>query len=282
MKMIILLLLIVPTFLGCNYLDPSPTVDSTYSKVHVPYDLLQPSNTYVLPDELEEISGLAWINDVLLTVNDEEGKIFSLNSSGEIIDIYDFGKDGDYEGIAASNEEVYVIESNGDIYRTGPDTAEFKTSLKSANNVEGLAFDQNNDRLLLALKGNAGMEKDLTGRAIYGFDLEGGQLLEEPLRVIQGRELNDKITERGLDYTFSDFGPSGVAIHPQSGNIFIISHQGRSMVVLGQDFKILEVVLLEHQIFKQPEGICFSPDGVLYIANEGRGGSARIHVFHQK
>lgn len=78
------------------------------------------------------------------------------------------------------------------------------------------------------------------------------------------------------------FGPSGIAIQPQSGDIYIISSLGKTLFVLGKEGKLKHIEKLEKEILPQPEGITFDADGTLYIASEGRDGAARLCIFKLK
>jgi uncharacterized protein YjiK len=75
------------------------------------------------------------------------------------------------------------------------------------------------------------------------------------------------------------FKPSGVAVHPKSGFIFIIGTVGKMLVVLNPEGDLVHLVPLDPELFLQPEGICFSPRGDLYISSEGRGKSGYILKF---
>ena len=76
-----------------------------------------------------------------------------------MIEEIQFHKDGDYEGIEIVGDKVYVIKSTGTIYEvTNPGTKEqqrkkFNSFLSKENDVEGLAYDKKNNRLLVACKG---------------------------------------------------------------------------------------------------------------------------------
>jgi uncharacterized protein YjiK len=39
---------------------------------------------------------------------------------------------------------------------------------------------------------------------------------------------------------------------------------------------------LDKELLPQPEGICFSPDGIMFISSEGKGGKGRILVFQPR
>lgn len=75
------------------------------------------------------------------------------------------------------------------------------------------------------------------------------------------------------------FKPSGIAVHPKSNDIYIIGSVGKMMVVLNHTGEIKNLIPLNPKIFWQPEGICFSPDGDLYISSEGRGKAGYILKF---
>jgi uncharacterized protein YjiK len=76
----------------------------------LPYDFENPSEKYIMPNKLKEISGLSYYkNNQLACVNDEEGKVFMYDFvKKEIVDKIPFGKDGDYEGIEVVGDEVFV------------------------------------------------------------------------------------------------------------------------------------------------------------------------------
>ena len=51
------------------------------------------------------------------------------------------------------------------------------------------------------------------------------------------------------------------------------------LMVLDRNGKVLDLQDLDNKLFLQPEGICFSPQGDLFISNEGRGGKGYILKF---
>lgn len=266
-----------------------------------PYDLTKPDKEYKLSKKLTEISGLSLSPDgqQLVANNDEQGKIFFLNkSNGDIEREVKFNHGGDYEGIESVGEKIYVLKSNGDLYKVKdldkdkPDVKDYNTKLNSKFDVEGLGYDAATNRLLLACKGKAGDGKDLKGtRAVYGFDLEKDKLEKEPIYIIDRKNIkdhfeSDNISQKLLDVFTSDyasdaFAPSGIAIHPKTSDICIISSVGKLLVILSPSGEIKYMEKLDASIFKQPEGICFDTDGTLFISTEGRGGKGKIFRFSQ-
>ena len=77
----------------------------------------------------------------------------------------------------------------------------------------------------------------------------------------------------------TSFKPSGIAIHPIDGEVYIISSVGKLLIILNRSGKVQNVIELDPKIFRQPEGICFSPKGDMFISNEGQGGKGYILKF---
>ena len=70
--------------------------------------------------------------------------------------------------------------------------------------------------------------------------------------------------------------PSGVEVHPINGDIYIIDGPGPSLLVMGADGTKKKLFQLSSSEFAQPEGIAFTPEGELFISNEGRIGEGNI------
>jgi uncharacterized protein YjiK len=284
---------------------PPEAVDLAENPPPLPYNfayqLNKPNATFSLPGRLTEISGLSLSPDgqFLLANNDEDGKIFYLDkTNGKVKEEIKFESSGDYEGIEMANERIYVVKSNGTIYEVknpgqkNQETVTHKTSLNSDNNVEGLAFDPNTGYLLLACKGKAGDGDNMKHkRAVYGYDISRKNLIETPVFLIDRDEIQ-KWAEKGKESLTKKlaeffepslagdaFAPSGIAIHPLTREIYVVSSVGKILVVIDSTGKILHIEPLDPDIFKQPEGICFDRDGTLFISTEGKGGMGKIFRF---
>ena len=151
-----------------------------------------------------------------------------------------------------------------------------------------MGYDQKNHRLLLAAKGK--MAKDPTfSRSVYGFDLNTGELSKEPIFTIDLEQVQsylnsdepvkylEKISEK-LDPAQGGFtfGTSGIAVHPITGNYYLISSVGKMMMVLSPKGEIIHIEKFKKKIHPQPEGICFERDGTMWVSNEGKNGSPRL------
>ncbi|MEM1054663.1 MAG: SdiA-regulated domain-containing protein [Bacteroidota bacterium] len=251
----------------------APRPDGSTLLGTVPYDLAQPDARFALEPRLREISGLAWLDSGrLVAVQDEDGDLFELDpETGGVLRVTRFYNSGDYEGVALADDVLWVVESDGDLYRyDGTDEAEkIDPGLKRSNDVEGLAYDAAQNRLLLALKGDPGNDLEDV-RAIYAFDLASGRLFPEPAYTLDRERLDS-----GAD----SFKPSGLAIHPETDEIYIISADLRALIVLIPEGELQAAVALPVRLYPQPEGIAFAPDGTLFLSNEGGSGAATLLRF---
>lgn len=269
----ILALITCATFF--SFYNPGPGEMISRKGGHEYYDLENPDAKYKLPDYLEEISGLSYYGKgKIACVQDEKAFIYVWDLEEEkIISKYKFGDDADYEDIAVVDKAAYILRSNGHIYRVknfkkkDRKVKKFNTPLKEKNDTEGLSYDPLTNSLLIACKGSPSIDEAYqyeSSRAIYKFDLEEEELETRPLFLIDDE---------------TSFEPSGIAIHPLHGDIYIISSVGKLLIILNRKGKVLDVKELDEDRFKQPEGICFSPTGSMFISNEGRGKKGYILEF---
>ncbi len=231
-----------------------------------------------LPAELKEVSGIAYMDDQRFAcVQDEEGKIFVFNRATEKIEReIPFAGSGDYEGIALKGNIAYVLRADGVLYEVnmeGGNTSgkEYKTALTVEHNVEGLTYDKTNDRLLLAIKDDEPGNRDYKG--IYAFDLSKKEFNIEPAFKIDLR--NDMLSVADGKKKNKSISPSEIGIHPQTNEIFITDGPKSMLLIMDKSGAIKRFLQLGKD-FVQPEGITFSPDGEMFISNEGAKQSGNI------
>ena len=259
---------------------------------------------FELPLKLKEISGLGIDSsgEYLYTVQDEEGILFVLQAKdGKIVQEYLFNKEGDYEGVEAANGRIFAVKSNGTLFElliAGEKLQEVKKhkfSFYKKSDIEGLGFDAKTNCLLFSAKGKEGKGKEFKSqKGIYSFSLDSMKINENPSYTISHESIsaflktNDSIKKNGtlkkqfkLDEKFI-FGPSGIAIHPITRDIYITSSIGKVLVILNREGTIKHLIKLKKKIHEQPEGICFDQNGNLYISNEGKTGKGKIYKFLPK
>jgi uncharacterized protein YjiK len=278
MKKIKILLLCVTLFYACEPKKKSQeqSENATIQNVDLPYDFENPTEKYDLPDKLKEISGLSYYKtNQLVCVNDEQGKIFIYDiKEKKIIDKIPFGKDGDYEGVEVVGDEVFVLKSNGKLkgFKIGiAFEREIDCSEPEVLEYEGLGYDAKSKYLLLVAKERI---KDVDEKKmIYAYDFDRKVLFKHI--AIPQEQVKDEANGK-------DFKPSGIAVHPKTGQTFIIASDGKKLLVLSEKGQKEALISLNPKTYRQPEGICFSPNGDLFISSEGKDGDGYILRFMSK
>ncbi|GMQ80836.1 MAG: hypothetical protein BMS9Abin05_0265 [Rhodothermia bacterium] len=248
----------------------------------IPFRLEKPDAIFKLPHELDEISGLAPLDSIhVAAVQDENGTLFVLNvETGKIVDSVKFGGRGDFEGVELLGSQLFVLRSDGDLFTFSSDrrtwgkriqSERIRTRLSRRCNSEGLASDPRSGTLFVVCKDYAG-KKIRRSRAVYSFDVHTKRVSEQPLFVLSSDSLSAAFAGKRIRH--SRFKPSAIAVHPESGHLFLLSSPNRLLIVTNMTGKILAVQKLNKSIVRQPEGIAFMPDGSLILASEGAGSRA--------
>lgn len=263
---------------SCKPINQKKTIDSSIPK----YDLV---THFELDKSLQEISGLSFANNKLYANNDEQGHIFTINPlTGKIEQELKFGKKDDYEGIETINKnEVVIINSKADlsIYNLETKQVNFvKNKIDAKHNVEGICkLDTNN--LLLAFKGE--MLDNKRGKGIYKFNLANKKIDRAPFLVINVETLSEKsVKELFYKERIKKFSPSGIAIHPTTKQIFIVSARGSTLAIFNKEKQLETITLLDEELLPQPEGICFDPMNNLYISSEAKENEGHIVKYSYK
>jgi uncharacterized protein YjiK len=258
--------------------QPSEHVSAKDSAV---YKFDQPDKVFEMPRELKEISGIDKIDDThFACIEDEHGILYIYDLKNQsITKKMKFSNRGDFEDVALSGDTAYALRSDGTIFRIDNYNATFvtsviNTSLKSRANTEGVCLDKVNHRLLIACKGESATKEILKhDKVVYGYDLATSKFDDKPVLVINQKEIEAKLNVR------VDFAPSAIAVHPSTGDIYIIGTVGKLLLVFSSTGELKNIERLEGKYFIQPEGICITANGNIYISNEGRIGKGNILLF---
>ena len=238
-----------------------------------------------LPGRLEEISGLAMTRDHrLLAHNDEVGGIYELDyRRGSILKTFaltDMVKPvaDDFEGIAAVEDRIYLATSSGRLYECREGTAGqsvlfnvYTTGIGRDCEIEALAYDAKQRMLLLMCKNSrsAARQNQLT---IYRWSIDAKQLSEDAHTVIPVIDFARHIKGK-------KFQPSGIELHPASGNYFVVAARQQAIAELTPAGQILAVRQFSAPWHRQVEGITFAADSTLIVADEGAGKKARLTLY---
>lgn len=292
MKTIPLLLIVL---LACKQpVTKGLSTDDATTKTVAPvitYDLEHPQRQWALPDTLKEISGIARVDkNHFLAIEDLHPALYLLRTDKEatVEKIMPFESTNkakvDIEDIALHNDTAYALWSHGEIFsitnwRNTPVVKTFATPLNKDENTEGLCFDPVTGKLLIACKQASGVEDEKKStRAVYSFNTSNGQLDDSPFLLVHKKDFEKTEGEKLAFY------PSAIAVHPATGDIYLLSsRENKALAVYNRNGKLKSFQFLNKDLLPQPEGICFSPDGTLYISTQGRHGqSPMIYSFAAK
>jgi len=240
-----------------------------------------PLAMWLMPSELREISGLALKPDGRLLAHDDELAMISEIDprTGIVLKrfVLDGDPHGDFEGITVAGPDIYLLESNGKLFkfREGADGdhvpfAEYDTRLGKECEFEGIAFEADSSRLLLACKRVT--TKSLKDQlVIYRLALpitprSTPTVFSVPIANVIGSNV------------WKNFNPSDLAIDPTTKNYVLISSQEKGLVVLTPDGTVLrsEPLPAHHN---QAEGVAITSDSILIISDEATQKPAAITLY---
>ncbi len=235
-----------------------------------------------LPPMLDEISGIFYYpkDKSLFAIHDERGWLYKIHLNKKLtIEKWKYDNGADFEDVAMADSIFFAIKSNGNIAAfkfLRPDSPVVNTLHlpgKGKREFETLYFDSSRQQLMMICKDCEADEKNMT--SVYAFDYKQMKYLDSPVFLIDAKKI-----EKSLGEKISKFKPSAGAINPRTGQLFIISSVNKILVVAENDGKIKDVFQLDPILFKQPEGLTFTPGGDLLISNESAGaGPATILFF---
>jgi uncharacterized protein YjiK len=130
-------------------------------------------------------------------------------------------------------------------------------------------------------------------RVVFAWDLEQKALLAEPVLRLslehlkrraetRGHELPTKTNKKGKERTVLRLLFSCIAVHPRTGEIYLLSAADHVLLVVDQLGALRDVHLLDEDALPKPEGLTFMPDGNLVLSSEGVEGPARLVVYQQR
>jgi uncharacterized protein YjiK len=230
------------------------------------YDLNKPF-LLKLPVELSEISGVAFYakDSSVFAIGDEFGWLYKIPlTTGKAIRKWKFSSQGDYEDLVMVDKVFYVLQSNGNITAfTFDDHNQILTQQQqfpvSGNEFEILYYDPHLFKLILLCK-DCEMDKKKALTAFW-FDLLYKRF--DDSSSINVTAIANMIGEKKIK-----FKPSAAAINPVTDELFIISSVNKLLVIADRKGNPKQTYPINAGLFKQPEGITFTPEGDLIISNE--------------
>lgn len=276
-----------PFNLAASDLWTTGMLETAFSNQRFPFNFLKPAKIFDLPDILREISGIAMYSaDEIYCIQDEAGILFSYNLATEkISEMLRFTDTGDFEDVTLGAGEVFLLRSDGTVFSFNPKnfngTAKQTIVPTQSINIEGLFFDMQNGTLLAASKSEpVNGAKNI--REIH--QTSPGKMFDSSVFLkIDTDEINDLLKKSYpilMEETTVEFNPSAIAIHPVTGELFVLSASDRLLAVF-KNKKLKKVIPLPSEMYHKPEGLSFTPNGDLYISSEGiKNGALPGRIFY--
>jgi uncharacterized protein YjiK len=226
-----------------------------------------------LEEPLKEISGLAYDvkRNEFLAINDEQGIVFTLDSKTfGIKNKIHFGEKGDYEEIQFSGNTIYVLRSDGTIFKMqydGKDISAVTTFSYEGSKAEYESFyvsEAANELVLIPKNSKEAKTNKVT--TAYVIDATTGKHLSKEGANIDWQRLKNSFM----------LHPSAVAVQSQTKEIYVLASIEKLLLVLDASGNVRAEYVLPASMFQQPEGITFDENQNMYISNEAAGFSPTI------
>lgn len=249
-----------------------------------PYYNLSAPKIIELSPSLDEISGIAYYakDTSVFAIIDEAGILFKISlNNPKNVKSWEFSKKRDYEDLLLIDSFFYALVSNGDIVKimfneNSLETfkIDFPDASKKKNEFESLA--KINDSTLALICKDCEDDKK-SNVSSYLLNLKD---TSEPFKTYIDFSMAELISKTGMK---GKFKPSAAAVHPLTGDIYIISSIQKLLLITDSEGNFKEVYKLNPEIYKQPEGIAFTPQGDMIISNEfAEIGAATLLLFRNK
>lgn len=229
------------------------------------YDLSHPK-VIKLPVELDEISGIAYYpkDTSVFAIIDEDGMLYkiSLNQPDKLRS-WRFDKKRDYEDLLLIDSSFYVLVSSGDIVKVNfvedkLNSTKIELSSLSKNQNEFESMFRDSGKIIILCKSCDTDTKNQSSSFAWNLADSTPSLLPH----------------LSFDYSAvfktkpKDLKASAAAVNPITNEIYIVSAIHSLLLVTSMDGKLISSYQLDPKIYKQPEGIAFTPEGDLIISNE--------------
>lgn len=242
------------------------------------------ASNFPLPSNLLEVSGLAAAGpDSVFAHDDEYAIVHEVNvHTGKVVRTFALGNPtiaGDFEGIAAAGNRLYLVTSDGLIYsfakgadRTRVAYRAHDTGIGPRCETEGLSLAPGGGHLLILCK-RLRRGEDERRLEIYRWALDTEHAPSEPWMAIPLDTFLDRQQR-------AEFAPSGIEWDEAGERLLIVSGRNRLLVELGLDGKVHGVRSLDPARHSHVEGITVLPGCRMALADEGTDTQrARLAVY---
>ena len=149
----------------------------------------------------------------------------------------------------------------------------YKSSFKDELEFESLALDPATRRLLMLVKDGEGRQ----GKApVYAFDIRRQEFMPDVVMLMDPKTIR-RMTVKG-----KSLRGSAMAFNPQTGHWYVVTAIQHMLIVFDANGNGIYAWHLPKKRFPQPEGLCFLPNGDLFMTTEGLSKSAKLFRFPYK
>ena len=234
---------------------------------------------YQLPVILDEISGMSFYakDSGIFAIQDEKGWLFKIHLGKPLqIERWKFSNGADYEDLALVDSTFYVLKSKGVLEKfqfATPDSVSLQSYpvATGKNEFETLYYDSAAHRLILICKN---CEQD-SRKEVSSFSFDPSTDSFSSSFKIETATIRDQLGENDK----FRFKPSAAAINPITKEIYILASVNRALVILNKDHSVKNTYKIDPSVFKQPEGLTFTPKGDMIISNEAADKGAGEILF---
>ncbi len=260
--------------------------NNTYKFIHLAgYEGASPSIVY-LPETVSQVSGFVYYarDSSIFCIDDNVGILYKFPLyKKKILQQWPFTYKTDFEALVLQDSSFYALKSNGNVnlIKFNKDGSFVKDKFVNPTGIdfrefEAMVFDTARNLLLLVCKDCEDDSSNTT--SVWGVDFTKKTMLPKPVFKIDGGQI-----EKLFGKKLSKFKPSGAGVHPITGNFYYVSAINDLIVVTDRNGIVKEASALDKNLFKQPEGISFMPNGNILISNEFANiGSATILLYPYK
>ncbi len=249
----------------------------------VGYDFSRPERIF-MKEDLLEISGITFHHDNIdsaFAINDEQGKFYYFKSLKKKPDFVRFGKQGDYEDVAAYKQFVFVLRSDGTLFSFSLDSVRNKevaskrwNDLLPKGEYESMFVNETEHKLYVLCK-----ECEKEKKYISGFEFE---LIGDSVNLVSSFDIDIKPLREKYEMKWG-FRPSAMTWNKSTKEWYVVSSVNKMLLIMDSGWNIKKEYILNPKVFIQPEGIAFDANRNLYVSNEGnetRNGNVLRFMLH--
>jgi len=250
--------------------QPSPQEVSSF-------EIGTPDLSIALPKQIKNLAGMSCdTSRTLWVINDSDPTLFKVDVlSKKLANQITISNDGDYKGMSYVDGFVYMARNDGFLKRIAvkknKSVKTFFNPIEEVKNIGGMCYSKKLNQLLLV----DGSSTDNGVLKIYSFDLEKLVFNENPSITLSMEKVAKQIEAD------SALEPTGLAIHPTSGDLYI-SFNNQEIVIVDKNGTLKNSVQLSQSANGPIGGIEIDKNGSLLVGYQGNESAPMFYRYNKK